>query len=212
MKVLSLTLTQNEAKFLLKIAREAITNFLESGIKINPIDIPPKFKEKFGVFVTLNKKINDKHELRGCIGYPQPIMNLIEATIDSAISAATRDPRFVSVSLEEMEQISVDISVLSLPELIKVKDPREYPKNIEVGKNGLIVERGQFKGLLLPQVPVEWGWDEEEFLSNCCMKAGLQPDLWLIKGTKIYKFSCIIVKELPEGEMEIIDMYKQKSS
>lgn len=210
---MSSKLTQNEGKFLIKIARKAITNFLEKGNKINPLDVPPKLNKKFGVFVTLNKKINDKHELRGCIGYPQPVMPLIEATIDSAISSATRDPRFVSVSLDEMKHIIIEVSVLSLPELIEVDDPLEYPKNIEVGKNGLIVERGLFQGLLLPQVPIEWEWNEEEFLSNCCIKAGLQPDLWLIKGTKIYKFSCIVVKELlPEGEIEIIDMHKRQSS
>jgi uncharacterized protein (TIGR00296 family) len=78
-----------------------------------------------------------------------------------------------------------------------------------VGHDGLIVERGWNKGLLLPQVPVEWNWDAEEFLNNCCMKAGLTPDAWLIEGTKIYKFSCIILKELtPNGATVLKDMRK----
>jgi uncharacterized protein (TIGR00296 family) len=80
---------------------------------------------------------------------------------------------------------------------------------VEVGKDGLIVEIGRFKGLLLPQVPVEWVWNAEEFLIHCCMKAGLSPDAWLVKGIKIYKFSCVISHETsPGGPVEVIDMRK----
>ena len=94
-------------------------------------------------------------------------------------------------------------------EKITVSSPMEYPQNVKVGVDGLIVERGFNKGLLLPQVPIEFAWNSEEFLCNCCMKAGLMPDCWLFKDTKIFKFSCIILKELaPKGRIVINDIRK----
>ena len=205
-------LTLDEGKFLTQLARQAITTFLSNGKKMAaPPDTPAKLKEKNGVFVTLNKVIDGKEELRGCIGFPLPDFPLIDATIDSAISAATGDPRFPRVRGQEMKSINIEVSVLTPPELIEVGDPRSYVENVKVGEDGLIVERGWSKGLLLPQVPVEWKWDCEEYLANCCMKAGLPPDAWLVKGTKIYKFSAIIVKELsPNGPVEIVDMRKRE--
>jgi len=93
--------------------------------------------------------------------------------------------------------------VLSKPEVIEVKSPREYPKHITVGRDGLIIEWSGYAGLLLPQVPVEWGWDTEEFLSHTCMKAGLTPDYWLREGVRISKFSAQVFKERkPCGEIE----------
>ena len=134
---------------------------------------------------------------------------MVNATIEAAISAATGDPRFPRVKGQEMKSIAVEVTVLTPPELIEVEDPRRYVEKVKVGEDGLIVERGWSRGLLLPQVPVEWKWDCEEYLSNCCMKAGLPPDAWLVKGTKIYKFSGIIAKEkTPNGPVEIADMRK----
>jgi len=93
--------------------------------------------------------------------------------------------------------------VLTPPEPVEVENPKEYCSKIKVGRDGLIVERSYCKGLLLPQVPVEWKWDEEAFLCQCCMKAGLPPDSWLLKGTKIYKFQAIIFEEVsPKGKIE----------
>ena len=205
-------LTLDEGKFLTQLARQAITTFLSNDKRMAaPHDSPAKFKEKSGVFVTLNKVIDGKEELRGCIGFPLPDFPLVDATIDSAISAATSDPRFPRVRGQEMKSITVEVSVLTPPELIKVDNPRSYVENVKIGEDGLIVERGWSKGLLLPQVPVEWKWDCEEYLANCCMKAGLPPDAWLVKGTKIYKFSSVIVKELsPNGPIEIVDMRKRE--
>jgi hypothetical protein len=86
--------------------------------------------------------------------------------------------------------------------LIQAKKSSEYPSKVKVGEDGLIVERGMFKGLLLPQVPVEWKWDCEEFLCQCCIKAGLPADNWLLDGTRIYKFQAIIFEEeQPRGEI-----------
>jgi len=203
-------LSLDDAQFLVKLVRKTIMMFLETKNKFPvPIDTPTKLKEKYGVFVTLNSiKGNIKH-LRGCIGYPTPERSLVEATIESAINSATRDPRFNQVYRQEMEHIIIEISVLTPPTQIQVNDPKNFVNEIKVGRDGLIVERGWNKGLLLPQVPVEWNWDAEEFLNNCCMKAGLTPDAWLIEGTKIYKFSCIILKELtPNGATVLKDMRK----
>ena len=172
-----------EGEELVRIARKNIENYLSSGKKIELKEVKEKYKEKMGVFVTLKKN----EELRGCIGYPRPVLPLIEALLDVSISAAVRDPRFPPVSLKEMEKITVEITILTPPELIK-SDPKDYPKNIEVGRDGLIVEKGFFSGLLLPQVPIEWNWDEEEFLANTCMKAGLPIDSWLDPDIKVYKF------------------------
>lgn len=194
----------------MKLARQAIETYLDKGRKIAaPSDTPTKLREKGGVFVTLNKVKDGREELRGCIGYPLPNFPLVDATIDAAVSAAVNDPRFQRVKTQEMKEIIIEVSVLTPPALIEVNDPKDYVEKIKIGEDGLIVERGWCKGLLLPQVPVEWHWDCEEFLANCCMKSGLPPDSWLVKGTKIYKFSCIIAKETsPIGAIEVVDMRK----
>jgi uncharacterized protein (TIGR00296 family) len=208
----SFKLTVDEGKFLTKLARRAIVTFLTTMESIDiPLNTSKKLTDKFGVFVTLNKITRGKAELRGCIGFPFPTFSLVRATIDAATSAATSDPRFSRVTLQELKDIVVEISVLTPPVLIEVADVRNYVHEVKIGRDGLIVERGWSRGLLLPQVPVEWNWDVAEFLANCCMKAGLPPDAWLVNGTKIYKFSCVIARESsPEGPVEVIDMRKRE--
>jgi len=203
-------LTLEEGRFLVKLARKAVEEYLKNGkIMAVPKDVSSKLMEHCGVFVTLNSFYQGKKELRGCIGFPYPTTPLARAVIESAINSATQDPRFPPVSLGELEHIVFEVSVLTPPQLVKVQKPTDYPRKIKVGQDGLIVERGYYKGLLLPQVPIEWNWEEEEFLCQCCMKAGLSPDCWLLEGTKIYKFSCVIAHETtPNGEVEIIDMRK----
>ena len=191
--------TLEEGKLLVRTARRSIETYLREGRKPSTPKVLAKLREPRGVFVTLNKG----GELRGCIGHPLPAMPLIDAVIDSAISSATRDPRFPPVGLEELPELEVEVSVLSKPELIKVKSPREYPKSIVIGRDGLVVEWSGYAGLLLPQVPVELGWDAEEYLSHACMKAGLMPDQWLSEGVRISKFSAQVFREKgPKGEVE----------
>lgn len=192
-------LTLDEGKLLVKLARKTIETYLREDRKPQVPKVPAKLREHRGVFVTLNKE----GELRGCIGHPLPTTPLVDAVIDSAISSATRDPRFPPVTPEELPALDVEASVLSKPEPIKVKSPREYPKHIVIGRDGLIIEWSGYAGLLLPQVPVEWGWDAEEFLSRACMKAGLMPDHWLREGVHISKFSAQVFGERrPGGEVE----------
>ncbi|MEA1994401.1 MAG: TIGR00296 family protein [Euryarchaeota archaeon] len=183
-------LTKEEGKELVRTARKNIEYYLDTGKKIELGDIKEKYKEKRGVFVTLKKK----GELRGCIGYPRPIMPLMNALLDTSVSAATRDPRFPAVSRGEMKKITVEVTVLTPPKLIQC-NPQEYPERIEIGKDGLIVEKNGRSGLLLPQVPTEWDWDEEEFLSHTCRKAGLPIDTWLEKDTIVYRFQGQIFTE-----------------
>ena len=168
-----------------------------------PQNTPEKLYKQCGVFVTINKLKNSGKKLRGCIGYPYPTSALVEAVVESAIAAATQDPRFYPISLNELGDAVFEVSVLTPPEKIEVKKPDEYLTKIKVGEDGLIVEKGIFKGLLLPQVPVELEWNEEEFLCQCCIKAGLPPDSWLTEGTKIYQFQAIIFgEETPTGEIK----------
>ncbi|WP_457680646.1 TIGR00296 family protein [Thermovibrio sp.] len=186
--------------FLVKLARLAVEEYLKAGIKIAPPPNTPKelFEER-GVFVTI-KRYPSK-ELRGCIGFPEPIMPLVYATIDAAISAATKDPRFYPMSPKELPSVVFEVTVLTPPEPVNAP-PEELPKAIKVGRDGLIVRCGLASGLLLPQVPVEWGWNEEEFLAQTCVKAGLSPNCWLDPRCKFYKFQGQIFTEVePYGEV-----------
>ena len=201
-------LSREEGKFLIHLARNAVKTYLETGKTVKaPESTPEKLFKRCGVFVTINTLKNGEKKLRGCIGYPYPISPLVEAVIDSAINAATQDPRFYPLSLSEFGKVVFEVSVLTPPEAVEVEDSKEYKAKIKVGKDGLIVKKGIYKGLLLPQVPVEWEWDEEEFLCQCCIKAGLPPDSWLTKDTKIYKFQAIIFKEeTPQGEVKRLNL------
>ncbi len=208
---MSFELTQQEGKFLIQLARNTVKQYLETGkAQKPPKDTPKKLFAHCGVFVTINNLRHGEKELRGCIGYPYPTSPLVEAVIDNAINAATEDPRFEPVSSDELEKVVFEVSVLTPPELIEVANPQEYVSKIKIGEDGLIVERGPYKGLLLPQVPVEWGWCEEEFLCQCCTKAGVPPDSWLTRDAKIYKFKAIVFDEVtPNGEIKRLNLTKQ---
>lgn len=193
------TITDEEGKYMVKLARATIE--AELGLREAPSrdDAPKVTQEKCGVFVTLNKVGAGSHSLRGCIGYPYPVKRLLDALTESATNAAFDDPRFPPVKASEMERILVEISVLTPPETIRVATPREHSSHVKVGEDGLIVSRGMRRGLLLPQVATDWGWDPEEFLSQCCLKAGLPPDAWLLEGTEVQRFQAIIFAEENPG-------------
>ncbi|MCX8197233.1 MAG: TIGR00296 family protein [Candidatus Micrarchaeota archaeon] len=193
-------LTLEEGAYLVRLARNAIETYLKEGKKAVPEKTSAVFAEKRGVFVTLEEY--PTKELRGCIGYPLPIKELALATVDCALSAAFDDPRFPPLELGELSRCIVEVSVLTVPEEIKVSSPAEYPKKIKVGRDGLIIEYGYASGLLLPQVPVEWNWNEKEFLSHLCQKAGLPADMWLSPSAKIKRFEAeIFCEEKPGGKV-----------
>lgn len=176
-----------QGKNLVKLARASITSYFS-----NKSFSTKEFSEKRGVFVTLHKT---NKELRGCIGFPEPIFPLGKAVAESARAAAFSDPRFLPLTKKELNNIIIEVSVLTIPKLIQVKKPTEYFKKIEIGKDGLVAELLPFKGLLLPQVPIPLKWDTEQFLDNVCMKANLPPKAWHQLECKIYKFQAEIFTE-----------------
>jgi hypothetical protein len=170
-------------------ALQAVRKTLESHLQGKPIpDFKfehEKFQQKYGVFVTLKKG----DDLRGCIGFIKGIEPLADAIPEMAISAATKDPRFNPVTYEELKDIKIEISVLT--PMTPVEDINE----IEIGKHGLMLQLGPNSGLLLPQVPVEWNWDVEEFLENLCQKAGLPAGAHKHPQAKLEKFSAQVFSE-----------------
>ena len=178
-------LNEQDKKLLLKTARKSIENALAN--KANPTveSDSQVLKEKRGAFVTLTKN----GMLRGCIGYIQALKPLDETIIEMAQAAAFRDPRFPSVTKEEFDELDIEISVLT--PIREIDDVNE----IEVGKHGIIIEKGGYSGLLLPQVATDYGWDRETFLEHTCNKAGLPSDAWKQEGTTIKIFSADIFHE-----------------
>lgn len=196
-------LNHDEGRYLVKLARQVIESRL--GLQKPPRleDAPQVTREICGVFVTLNRYNAGENSLRGCIGLPYPVKPLLEAVVEAAESAAFADPRFPPVHASEMENLVIEVSVLTPPEILYSDNPLDYPDLIKVGEDGLIIGRGMRQGLLLPQVPVDWKWDSQEFLTQCCFKAGLPPDAWVQKGTEISRFQAIIyAEESPRGEIK----------
>ena len=160
-------LDESQRKSLLGIARRALEGYVEAG-KIPPEEgARGRLAAPGTAFVTLTKK----GRLRGCIGYTEAVAPLFKVVQECAVAAATEDPRFPPVSSNELPSLRVEISVLT--PLVPIR-----PEEVEVGRHGLMVAHGRMRGLLLPQVPVELGWDRETFLDQTCVKAGLPPSAW----------------------------------
>lgn len=173
-----------ERRELLELARATIDTLLRRHKKESPTTVRESFQSKRGVFVTLHRR----GELRGCIGYPLPYKPLAQAVVDNAVSAATEDPRFPAVTLAELAEIDIEISVLTVPQ------PVSGPEEVVVGRDGIIISKGARRGLLLPQVPLEQGWNRDEYLSYGCMKAGLPADEWR-RGVGIETFQAEVFGE-----------------
>ena len=189
-----------EGAELVRLARTAVEKFLHESVIIKPGREVP---DKAGVFVTLNYITRSGMEhLRGCIGFPLPEKMLYQGVIEAAISAATEDPRFPPLDSEDLNNIIFEVSVLTPPQQIRVNNIAEYQKEIEIGRDGLILRWRFGSGLLLPQVPIELKWDIEEYLANICYKAGAPPDVWLDPDTALYKFQATVFKEVePRGQI-----------
>ena len=180
-----LPLSEADQQFLLHLARRA----LEESVRHDSLpeaEAPPgPLREKCGAFVTLHKM----GRLRGCIGYLESLKPLYQTICECAMAAALRDPRFDAVTPEELPVLHLEISVLS--PLVEIT-----PDQVEVGRHGLLISRGGQRGVLLPQVPVEWKWNREQFLEETCLKAGLPPDAWR-HGAKIQAFTAQVFGEPP---------------
>ena len=187
-----------EGRLAVELARKTAEAWA-SGKDIPKTELPKIFQENRGAFVTLHTYPG--RELRGCIGYPEPILPLQKAIADCSVHAC-QDPRFPPVKESELGKIIFEVSVLTKPELIECS-PKEYPRHVKIGQDGLIIRKGWSSGLLLPQVATEHGFSAKEFLEHTCMKAGLSPDSWMEQSCKIYKFQAeIFAEETPNGKIE----------
>ena len=185
---------------LVRLARAAVEKYLQESVIIKPVK---ETQEKAGVFVTLNYVTRSRREhLRGCIGFPLPEKAVYQGVIEAAIAAATEDPRFPPLDTQELNNIIFEVSVLTPPQEIILNKPADYRKEIEIGRDGLILRWRFGSGLLLPKVPVELKWDVDEYLANICGKAGAPPDVWLDPNSKLYKFQAAVFKEVePRGQI-----------
>jgi AmmeMemoRadiSam system protein A len=175
--------TDHDRQLLLKLAREAIAAFVGAA----PAHVPgtSEVLERLGgAFVTLRAH----GDLRGCIGHIEMNEPLGRVVPRCAVAAATTDPRFPPITPSELQQIEIEVSLLSALE------PIAGPHDIEVGRHGLVVESGRDRGLLLPQVAAEWGWDAETFLAHTCHKAGLPRDAWK-HGARLWRFDAEVFGE-----------------
>ena len=179
---------ESDGKLLLKLARKSIESYF-SKQDINLSDYK-KFDKEQGVFVTLNKH----QKLRGCIGFPYPTEDLCNAVFDAARAAAFEDPRFPAVKEEELKDIDIEISVLTVPKPIEGA-PEDYVKHIKIGEDGLILKSPVSSGLLLPQVFTEYKATPEKALEMLCQKSGLPADAWNDQLVHILKFQAEVFRE-----------------
>jgi len=181
-------LNKEEQQILMHIARDTLSLYVNKQTlpNLDRYPVTPRLQKQCGVFVTLKHKKNK--ELRGCIGFIAGIKPLREAVRDCTVESATRDARFPAIHAGEDETVTIEISVLTSPEKISSIN------QIQVGKHGLIIKKGMHHGVLLPQVPVEWGWNRDEFLKAICQKAGLPEDAWK-QGAELYIFTAQVFKE-----------------
>ncbi|MDA4130513.1 MAG: TIGR00296 family protein [Thaumarchaeota archaeon] len=197
--------TELDGLFLVSSTR----GIIEQHLAVKKYSIPTQFftDERFGVklgcFVSL-KENNAEKSLRGCIGFPEPVYELRKALPEAAISAATRDPRFPPVEVNEMENLLLEISILTKPVELDAPSKKDLPKMIEIGRDGLILKWSFGSGLLLPQVAPEFGWNAEDFLCNLSLKAGAPPDQWLVPGTQIFRFGAqVFLENSPQGTVSM---------
>ncbi len=176
-------LADDEREELLRIARRAATTWIREGRLPDESPASEKLKAPGAAFVTLT----ERGHLRGCIGYTEARAPLYRTVQECAVASATEDPRFVPVSPAEIGSLRIEISVLT--PLLPIR-----PEQVDVGVHGLMVKRGSRRGLLLPQVPAEYGWDRETFLAQVCVKAGLPRDAWR-KGAELYSFTAEVFRE-----------------
>ena len=190
--------------YLVKLARYAAESWIIHNTKPQPIaPIPDQAQLKTGAFVTVKKKIGNEVSLRGCIGYILGIDALYDEVINLARESTLKDPRFPPVSEQELAETIFEVTVLTPPTEIKYETPQDLLNQIDIPGDGLIVKHGRFQGLLLPQVPIEQGWNKEEFISYTCRKAFLPIDIWTKEKITVEKFQGIIFSERePKGLIE----------
>ena len=191
-------------QYLVKLARYAAESWIIEGKTPKPIEpMPEQAKFQTGAFVTVKKIMENDHTLRGCIGYILGIKPLYQEIIDLSRESTLNDPRFSPVSEGELNDLLFEVTVLTPPVEIEYNSSEELLNQIEIPGDGLIVKHNRFQGLLLPQVPIEQGWNEEEFISYTCRKAYLPVDIWRNEKITVEKFRGSIFSETePKGVIE----------
>ncbi len=178
-------LGDEEKRELLKTAREHIESVFHKPQELPQPVLSESLQNPSGVFVTLRKE----GDLRGCIGYVEARLPLVQAVAEVAVKTAFEDPRFAPVGEDEIDEIDIEISVLS-----PLEEVEDFEK-IEVGKHGLVLESGFARGLLLPHVATEHLWDRDQFLNHTALKAGLAPDAWKTRGVRVLMFTTVTFSE-----------------
>jgi AmmeMemoRadiSam system protein A len=178
--------SREERSLLLQLAHQSIAAALEHR-EISLVPPNPHLAEPRGVFTTLYYR----GDLRGCVGYVFPVMSLYRTVAESARGAAFDDSRFAPVTREQAAELEVSLSILSPPQPIR-------PEDVEIGRHGLLIKMGDYRGLLLPQVPIEHKWDRTAFLEQTCKKAGLPVDAWQT-GAQVEAFTAEI---FGDGDVE----------
>lgn len=175
-------LSEDEGRYLLGVARKTIKNRLgnQEEPPIEWKDLPDKFKEKMGTFVTVTIDGN----LRGCIGHIIPREPLIEGVMENAINAAFKDPRFSPLTKEEFDKIEIEVSILTPPKGLSYEDAEDLLNKLRPGVDGVIIKKGYHEATFLPQVWEQLP-DKEEFLTHLCLKAGLSPSSWKTENLQI---------------------------
>ncbi len=204
-------LSLEEGEFLVKLARRSVETYLAKGERIKPpSDTPEKLRRLGAAFVTITTYYGpESRELRGCIGYIFPVKSLVETVIDVAIEAAVNDPRFPPMNPGELDKVTFEVTVLGPLEPLP-REPAKRSKSFTIGRHGLFAKKGILQGVLLPEVPVEYLWDEETFLAETCVKAGMPPSCWLDPEVEFYRFSGRDWRERePRGPVEERDLAKE---
>jgi AmmeMemoRadiSam system protein A len=196
-------ISDEEGELLVRAARWAIESLFDASAPGGAGPAPPKLYRPGAAFVTIEKLRGASRQLRGCIGFFRPTRPLIKVVEEAAVEAALNDPRFPPLGPEEVDRVVVEVSVLSSPVELSSR-PDERIREVRVGRDGLIVSRPPYVGLLLPQVAVDQGWDEVVFLTEACIKAGLEPTCWTERTTKVYKFTATVWAEAePRGPVKV---------
>ncbi len=192
-----LMLSEIDQRLALCIVHQTMEHYVMTGKRYDPSleGLPQIFHEPRGVFITLYIEKKNNEELRGCVGFPLPSVPFAKAIAYATYSSLTNDPRFPPVEPEELSNMSVEIEVLSAMTRIEYKLKDTLIDQIEIGKDGLLLQAGRFSGLLLPTVPTKYGWNAEQFVQALCKKAGVSIDVIENANAVIYKFQAFVFRE-----------------
>jgi len=192
---------------LVRLARKSVEHYFDrKELMPAPQGLPTVAYRPGAAFVTIETYEGSSRSLRGCIGFIEPVRPLVRSVIEVAVEAAFNDPRFMPMERQELDYVTFEVSVLSALEEAP-RDVKGRLEFVEIGRDGLVVEKGIYRGLLLPEVPVENLWDVETFLSETCIKAGLWPDCWHDERVKVYRFrTAAWLEETPRGGVRRRDL------